>query len=126
MRLNSDKKVSTKALIIYMISALLFLSSIELHIHTDDTAATADHGYAVSISSLSNNISNPDISGEIEVSPDGMLKIQHSAPNILAIFLLLALIFTVFVQVFATRVRDKHLASALPFFGTPTLRAPPQ
>jgi len=126
MRLNSGKRLSTKALIIYMISALLFLSSIELHIHTNDTAATADHGYAVSITSLSNNINNLKISGEIEVSPDGMLKIQHSAPNILAIFLLLALIFTVFIQIFTARVRNKHQTSALPFFGTPALRAPPQ
>ena len=123
MRLSTSKQISVKALIIYMISALLFLSSIELHIHTNDTAVTADHGYAVSITSFSNNF---DVNGEIEVSPDGMLKIQHSAPNILALFLLLALIFTVFFQIYTARVRDIHQTSSLPFFGTPALRAPPQ
>ena len=126
MQRNMGKQITTKALIIYMISALLFLSSIELHIHTNDAAQTADHGHSVSITSLSNNISNLDIKGEIEVSPDGMLKIQHSAPNLLAIFLLLALIITLFFQIFTIRVRGKHPASTLPFFGTPALRAPPQ
>jgi len=126
MRLNSGKQLSVKALIIYMISALLFLSSIELHIHTSDAAAKADHGYAVSITSLSNNLSNLNISGEIEVSPDGMLKITHSAPNILAIFLVLALICTLFIQIFTLRTRDQYFTAALPFFGTPALRAPPQ
>jgi len=126
MQLNIGKQITTKALIIYMISALLFLSSIELHIHTNDAAQTADHGHSVSITSLSNNITNTDIKGEIEVSPDGMLKIQHSSPNILAIFLLLTLIVTLFFQVYTSRTRDKHRASILPFFGTPALRAPPQ
>jgi len=126
MRLNSGKQLSIKALIIYMISALLFLSSIELHIHTNDTAAKADHGYAVSITSFSNDINNLNVNGEIEVSPDGMLKIKHSAPNILAIFLLLTLIFTVLIQIFTLRIRDHHFTSTLPFFGTPPLRAPPR
>ena len=126
MRLNSVNQLSIKALIIYMISALLFLSSIELHIHTNDTAATADHGYAVSITSLSNNINNLNVSGEIEVSPDSMLKMQYSAPNILAIFIVLALICSLLIQIFTLRIRDQYFTCTLPFYGTPALRAPPQ
>ncbi|MCW8934514.1 MAG: hypothetical protein OQK98_07295, partial [Gammaproteobacteria bacterium] len=119
MRQNSGKQLSINALIIYMISALLFLCSIELHIHTGDTAANADHGHAVSITSLSNNLDNLNISDEIEVSPDGMLKIKHSAPNMLAIFLVLTFICTLFMQILILRTRDQHFTSKLPFFGTP-------
>ncbi|MCW9046605.1 MAG: hypothetical protein OQK46_00890 [Gammaproteobacteria bacterium] len=125
MRLSSAKQLPTNALIIYMISALLFLCSIELHIHTGDTAINADHGSAVSITSLANNLDYLNISNEIEVSPDGMLKIKHSAPNILVIFLVLTLICTLFLQILTLRSRDQHLASKLPFFGTPALRGPP-
>lgn len=126
MKFNSGKQLSTKILIIYMISTLLFLFSIELHIHTKDAAASADHGASVSITSLSNSLGDIGSSGEIEVSPDGMLKVHHSAPDMLAIFLLLALIIAIFRQIIVAQTSNSHTSSTLPFYGTPALRAPPQ
>ena len=126
MKLNSGKQLSTQLLIIYMISTLLFLFSIDLHIHTKDAATSADHGSSVSITSLSNSLGGIDSSDEIEVSPDGMLKVPHNAPDMLVIFLLLALIIAIFGQVFVARIQNAHTRSTLPFFGTPALRAPPQ
>ncbi|MFK5914113.1 MAG: hypothetical protein QM484_07045 [Woeseiaceae bacterium] len=111
----------------YLISALLFLTSIELHIHTLETAATAEHGSAVSISSLSSDILSSDIDKEIKVSPDGALKIKYNSFNFIAIFLIIAL-FTLYIRhsSFITRIRKVNsLLPSLPFHGTPTLRAPP-
>ena len=126
MKSRPGKQLSTQLLIFYMISTLLFLFSIELHIHTQDAATTADHGSSVSITSLSNSLDGIDSSDQIEVSPDGMLKVPHNAPDMLAIFLLLALIIAIFGQVFVARIQNPHNNSTLPFYGTPALRAPPQ
>jgi len=126
MKLKPGKQLSIKILIMYMISILLFLSFIELHIHTKEAAATADHGFSVSITSLSNGLINIDAAGEIEVSPDSMLKIDNNAPNILTIFLLLALVIAIFIPISVSRIKNTHTTLELPFFGTPTLRAPPQ
>jgi len=126
MIFRSDKQLSIKVLIIYMISSLLFLSSIDLHIHTDKAAASADHGFSVAISQLSSGLIDASAIDEIGVSPDGMLKVNHSAPNVLAVFILLALIIVLFCQVYISRIRNTHATPELPFYGTPTLRAPPQ
>ncbi len=129
IKLNSNKALSVKLLVIYMISALLFLSSIELHIHTHEAAASADHGSAVSITSLLNDFSSKfaaqESASEIEVSPDGMLHAHQNAPNMLAIFLLLVLIVTIFIPVSISRIRKLHCRIERPFYGTPSLRAPP-
>jgi len=118
-----------KLLVIYMISALLFLSSIELHIHTHEAAVSADHGAAVSITSLANDFSSQlaaqETASEIEVSPDNMLHAHQSAPNILVMFLLLVFIASIFIPVFASRNQESTNLSALPFYGTPTLRGSP-
>ncbi|RDH84811.1 MAG: hypothetical protein DIZ80_04930 [endosymbiont of Galathealinum brachiosum] len=124
MKFNSDKQISIKILIMYMISALLFLSSIELHIHNQEAAAYNSHGSAVSITSLSNDII--DIASEIEVSPDGMLKVQNSSPDLLVFLLLLTLIIAVFSHVTVTQARHLLTTPEPPFYGTPSLRAPPQ
>ncbi len=124
MKLNFNKAFFIKILIIYMINALLFLSSIELHIHTKETASYASHGSAVSITALSNDLA--DMANEIEVSPDGMLHAQHNIPNLLVIFLLLTLIIIAFNPISISRIKDTHTPSELPFYGTPLLRAPPQ
>ena len=126
MIFRSDKQLSIKVLIIYMISSLLFLSSIELHIHTDEAAASADHGFSVSITHLSSDLDKTSAIDEIGVSPDGMLKVNHSALNVLAVFLLLALLIVVFSQTYISRIRNIHATPELPFYGTPTLRAPPK
>ena len=67
--LKNKKQLTIKMLIMYMISALLFLSSVELHIHTQETAATVEHGFAVDISSLASNLVHQVGSDEIIVSP---------------------------------------------------------
>ncbi len=126
MKSNSSKSLSIKILLIYMISALLFLSSIELHIHTHEAAVTADHGFAVSVTSLPDSLANHQAANEIEVSPDGMLHAHQGAPQMLAIFILLVLIVTRFIPISFARNRKICSISDLPFFGTPALRAPPQ
>ena len=126
MKSKPAKQLSTQLLIIYMISTLLFLFSIDLHIHTKDAATSADHGSSVSITSLSNSLGGTNSSNEIEVSPEGMLKVPHNAPYMLAIFLILVLVIAIFRQVFVARIQNAHTSSTLPFYGTPALRAPPQ
>lgn len=108
-----------------MISALLFLSSIELHIHTHEAAATADHGSAVSITSLPDSLVSPTDAQEIEVSPDGMLHAHAHLQNILALFVLLTILITVLQQVSIRPIKRTTSTLALPFFGSPSLRAPP-
>lgn len=49
MKYKKDKPLSTRLLIIYLISALLFLLSNQLHIHTWKAAVSAEHGSAVAI-----------------------------------------------------------------------------
>jgi len=113
-----------------MITALLFLSSIELHIHTHEAAITADHGSAVSITSLPDILSSSLVAeqsaAEIEVSPDGMLHAHQSAPNALTIFIFLVFVIAVFVAVFYSRTSKTYCLAETPFFGFPSLRAPPQ
>jgi len=109
----------------YMISTFLFLSSIELHIHAE---SVADHGLAVSFSTLAipDDTNGIDEADEIKVSPEGLLKVHHSTPDMLAVFLLLALIVGISTHAFISRSKDTQPHFILPFYGTPALRAPPQ
>jgi hypothetical protein len=121
-----QKQRSIKMLVIYMIMALLFLGSVEIHIHGEEAAATADHGFAVSISSVANDLLPESHSDEITVSPDGVLKIKQSNTNLLAVFLLVAVMLTVLCRTFIVRIRESHTQLPfIPFHGTPSLRAPP-
>ena len=123
---KNRKQLSTKMLIIYMVTALLFLTSVEIHIHTQDTAANADHGFAVSISSIANDYIAEDVNDEITVSTDSALKVKHSNVSLLAVFLLIAVMLTVLCRTFIGRLREGHTQLPLiPFHGTPPLRAPP-
>jgi len=126
MNFSSNQQYSAKALIIYMISTLLFLTSIELHIHTQEAAASADHGYAVSISSISTELAGGNSADEINVSPDGLLKVHHDTPDVIAVFLLLILILAIFSRVITPPYRETRFSPVLPFYGSPALRAPPQ
>ena len=113
-------------LIIYMITTLLFLTSVEIHIHDQEAAIAADHGFAVSISSVANDLVPESNSDEITVSPDGVLKIKQGSINLLAIFLLIAVMVTVLCRTFIGRLRESHAQlPVIPFHGTPPLRAPP-
>ncbi len=126
MTLTQRKTRSLRLLIIYMISTLLFLTSTELHIHTEDAAHSASHGHAVSISSFFSSL-DPDSSvDEISVNPDGLLKIESSVPAIIALFILLALVVNSCCTRYCRFLRECFKRIELPFYGTPTLRAPPR
>ena len=120
------KQQSVKMLVIYMITALLFLTSVEIHIHSQEAAATADHGFAVSISSVANELMPENSTDEIIVSTDSALKVKQNTVNLLAIFLLIAVMVTVLCRTFIGRLREGHTQlPVIPFHGTPPLRAPP-
>ena len=124
--LKNKKQLTIKMLIMYMISALLFLSSVELHIHTQETAATVEHGFAVDISSLASNLMHQGSSDEIIVSPDSVLKVKQSSISMLAVFLLIAVMVAVLCRTFIGRLRESQTRlPIIPFYGTPPLRAPP-
>lgn len=125
MRKN-QKQLSVKMLIIYMVTALLFLTSVKLHIHTEEAASVAEHGSAVSISSLVGDLLSDGSEDEINVSPDSALKVKPNVLNVLAVFLLIAVMLTVMSRSFIGRLRESHeLLPVIPFHGTPPLRAPP-
>ncbi len=90
-------------LIMYTITALLFLTSVELHIHTQETAATVEHGFAVDISSFAGTLMHQGSSDEIIVSQESALKIKQSSVNLLAIFLLIAVMAAVLCRTFIGR-----------------------
>ena len=121
-----QKQLSIKMLVIYMITALLFLTSFEIHIHDQQAAATADHGSAVSISSLASDLLPENSSDEITVSPDGARIVKQSTVDLFAVFLLIAVMLTVLCRTFIGRLREGHTQLPfIPFHGTPPLRAPP-
>jgi hypothetical protein len=120
------KQLSIKMLIIYMVTALLFLTSVELHIHTQESAATVDHGSAVSISSFADDLMAADSHDEITVSADSALKVKQSSVSLLAVFLLIAVMLTVLCRTFIGRLREGHTQLPLiPFHGAPLTRGPP-
>ena len=125
LRINEQPAINM--LIMYVITALLFLSSVELHIHTQDTAATVEHGFAVDISSFASDFMPGGSSNEIIVSPDSVLKVKQSSVSLLAVFLLIAVVAAVLCRTFIGRLRESQTRLPLiPFRGTPPLRAPPQ
>ena len=125
MRIH-QKQQSIKILVIYMIMALLFLTSVKIHIHDQQAAAAADHGSAVSISSLSDDLLPEGSSDEITVSPDGVRIVKQSSVDLFAVFLLVAVMLTVLCRTFIGRLRESHAQlPIIPFHGTPPLRAPP-
>lgn len=123
---KSRKQLSVKILVMYMVMALLFLTSVELHIHTPESAANADHGSAVSISSFTDNLMNENVSDEIKVSADSVLKAKQDSINIFAVFLLVAVMLAVLCRIFIGRLRESLAQLTLsPYYGAPSLRAPP-
>ena len=111
----------------YMISALVFLTFTDLHIHTKEAAATAEHGSAVSISSLIDELKPTGASDEIKVNPDAALKANQVNFDILVVFLMVALLAIFLFYTLVGRLREiNSLIPRLPFQGTPPLRAPPQ
>ncbi|PCI68761.1 MAG: hypothetical protein COB26_07350 [Piscirickettsiaceae bacterium] len=108
-----------------MISALLFLTFVEVHIHNSFGAANADHGHSVSISSLDTALLG-DSADEIKVSPSGMLKAKHNIVNFGAVFLLVVTLLIVLTQVIIWQFRESSIRYfVILFHRSPPLRAPP-
>ncbi len=121
----NNKQHSIKMLVMYMITALLFLTFVEVHIHTQNTAATVEHGVAVDISSIADNIKREG--SKIIVSPESALKAKQSSVSLLAVFLLIAVLAAIRCRTFIGRLRESHTCiPIIPFRGKPPLRAPPQ
>jgi hypothetical protein len=127
MTLAIKQQQTVRWLIIYMISALLFVTSSDLHIHSREAAATSEHGAAVSISKFSDELSTLVDEEEIKVSPDGVIKVNSQSVNLFAVFMLILLIaVVVFRQCSSGLICREVKLPQIPFHGTPPLRAPPQ
>jgi len=119
------KLLTMRLLIMYMISALLFLTSIDLHIHSHTRAVSAGQDIAVHITSVADDLISSEKTGEINISPEGVLKDSQYSYSVLAVIIIVALVAVLryFTSVY---IRDiQILFQQLPFYGTPTLRAPP-
>ncbi len=124
--LRNQQKLTARMLIMYVVVALLFLTSVELHIHTHDAAPTAEHGFAVSISSLDSDFVPHLASEEINVGTDSVLKVEHDTVSFMAVFMLIAVLLIALRQTFVGRLRENYVRiSSIPFRGLPPLRAPP-
>jgi len=122
-----QKYLSARMLIMYMIAALLFLTSFNLHIHTDEAAVTAEHGFAVSIGSIDTDFLAGIDSEEINVGLDGVLKVEHDTVSFIAVFLLLTIFLAILQRIFIEIIRENNSSCfVIPLSGLPPLRAPPQ
>jgi hypothetical protein len=122
---GNSKQLTMRLLVMYMISALLFLTSIDLHIHSRAKTISAGQDIAVHITSVATEINSPDKGDEINISPDGVLKASQYNFSLLAVIILAALI-AVLRYFSCVSIRDiQTLFPQLPFHGTPALRAPP-
>ena len=127
MTISLKKQAGLKAMIIYMIFALLFLTSLKLHIHTGDAVILSDHGAAVSISDfVSIDVQSMTSAGEVEINPDGLFKLIKKTVAF-ALMLLTVLLALPLVCRFCIHRKLKLVVprQIQPFFGAPILRAPP-
>lgn len=130
MRLRNSKPFSTQMLIMYLISALLFMTSIDLHIHADLSAdvssVSTDKLTPVHISSIADSITTTDDSGEININHQSVLKDGQGKLIVLAAILLTLLVAALFFYECIGRIVNTRVQLyQLPFLGTPPLRAPP-
>lgn len=123
---KSNKHLFSKTLITYVISALLFLTFVKLHIHTQEAAVVESHGYAVSITIPASDLINDVSNDEIAVNPDSILKFKQTSTTTLAVFMWIAVLITVLCRTFIGRLRETNeQLPVIAFYGTPPLRAPP-
>ena len=121
-----SKQPATRILISYMVCALLFLTSFDLHIHAHHGKVSMDDTSAVHISSVAGEIASDDNADEININPHGLLKLNENSFSLIAVFLLITLVAAYCFFACVARLRDIHARlPRLPFHGTPTLRAPP-
>ncbi len=121
------KQNQTLMLIMYLISALLFMSSVDLHIHAGDASVSVEQSSsAVHISTLADKFAVAQNSDEVNISHNGVLKSGFNSFVVLAVFLLAALILACCRFDCTGRLRDiSPRLVRLAFHGTPPLRAPP-
>jgi len=125
---RNNNSLSFRILIMYMISALLFLMSTHLHIHSQEAALTADHGAAVSVSSLIEDVIQAEAGDQINIDPDGMLKNMQAGFSFALVFLLVVLLTFNLARscIRCGFSRRSHLLLLIPDYESPLLRAPPQ
>ena len=126
MQFGNDKRLTARVLVIYLISALLFVTSVELHVHVNADTVAADQSSQIHISSVTGNLGSPDIDDEVDVSPLGVLKSNQDDFGVMAVFLLAILACVLSSYTCVARMRDiQSRYPRLPFYGAPSLRAPP-
>jgi hypothetical protein len=126
MKLINSKTFSTQMLIMYLISALLFMTSIDLHIHADVSSLSADKLTPVHISSIADSFTATDDSGEININHQSVLKDGQGKLVVLAAILLTLMVAALFFYECIGRIVNTRVQLyQLPFLGTPPLRGPP-
>jgi hypothetical protein len=127
MTLNNGNQFSTRMLIMYLVSALLFLTSVKLHIHAHgDSVAANQASPVIHISSVTGNLDTRDQKAEINISPLGVLKASPNVIIMIAVFLVAILVAILSLFECVIRIRDfQTRLPGPPVFGTPLLRAPP-
>ena len=126
MKFIKGKQFQKSVLIMYMISALLFLMSIDLHIHVHGDKVYMPQELAVHISSIAEKLTPDDDRNEVNISPNGVLKLNQNSLNVIAVIMLATLIAVLCYFECVARLREKRSRlPRLPFHGTPTLRGPP-
>lgn len=127
MALRNGNQITTRVLIIYLVSSILFLTSVKLHIHAHQDAVNADTASPmIHISSVTSNLDTKDKNVEINISPLGVLKANQNDFLFISVILIAVLIAILPSFEFVTRVRDiQTRLPGHPFYGSPLLRAPP-
>ena len=126
MLLTNNKRMTTRLLVLYLISALLFITSIRLHVHVNDDAIAAEQSSHIHISSVTGNLGSADTNDEVNISPLGVLKSSQNDFSVMAVFLLAILVAVLSSYICIARLREIQTRyPRLPFYGSPSLRAPP-
>ena len=126
MKSSKDGQVPIRLLIMYMISALLFLMSFDLHIHVHSDKVYTGQQSVLHVRSIADEHASDDSGDEINISPSGVLKLNQNSSGIIAVMLLITLIAVLYYFEYTLRLLDnRSLLPRLPFHGAPALRAPP-
>jgi len=126
MRFSNNKQLTTRLLVIYLVSALLFITSIRLHVHVNADTVASEQSSQIHISSVTGKLGSPDSDDEINISPLGVLKSNQNDLSLMAVFLLALLVAVLSSYMCIARLRGIHTRYPwLPFYGAPSMRAPP-
>ncbi len=117
-----------RGIVVYVIAALLFLLSFDLHIHTHEAAVTADHGSAISISALSVDPADSSANDEIAVDPDSALSSPGGDSLDFLVFIVLLCVISLLPKLLYLGRQGEHRPLWQPrrLYTVPLLRAPPR